>query len=373
MSVSFTGVIFNGGMSLDGGTPRTVEILAVGGGGGTAATSTASGYNVGQGGGGGGQVLFAAANIESGMPYVITVAAGGGAFASPSPSAIGSAGSNTSISGPTISVISYGGGGGGSRKSLPIGAFPGGPGFNGGGGANGLLGGFSAPQSPGDTLAGQAVYANPYGSGYPGGNGWSNPTSSPGSGQPANYDVLNQTSGGGGGPEGAGEPARTRINYNNPVGYRNTLDVNTMNRGGGGTHIPTDWGGSPTTYFANGGSGGFMISSNVPNWPVIFNGTYGSNTGSRTTGISSFPAPWASPVAIQYATSFGAGAAGAYGANNIGAPYSLTDAAGANGFVALRVPATQKPAVVVVGANTNPKLVNGNLLYQFTSSGYIIF
>jgi len=370
MSVSFTGVSFSGEMSLDGGTPKTVEILAVGGGGGTADTTTASGYNVGQGGGGGAQVLFASANIESGMPYVITVAAGGGAFASPSPNTIGSAGSNTSISGPTISVTSYGGGGGGSRKSLPVGAFPGGTGFNGGGGANGTLGPIASPGGP--TIGGQAVYANPYGSGYPGGDGWENPSAGP-PGYPQNYDVLNQTNGGGGGPQGAGEPARTRINYNNPVVFRNTLDVNTMNRGGGGTHIPTDWGGGPTTYFANGGSGGFMVNSNVPNWPFIQAGTYGSNTGSKVTGISSFPAPWASPVAIQYATSFGAGAAGAYGANNIGAPYSLTNAAGANGFVALRVPATQKPAVVVVGANTNPILVNGNLLYQFTSSGYIIF
>jgi hypothetical protein len=174
---------------------RDIEYLVVAGGGGGGYGRT--GNHVGGGGGAGG-LLYNTSRAVVGTTYVITVGAGGTAFAN---------GTNSSIIGDLLSVTTTGGGAGG-----------------GGGGANGFLGGINpTPGSNG-------------GSGGGGSGNQAGGTGIPGQGN--NGAIGGTDIGGGGGGGGAGAQG-----------------IRRESGGGGGIGRQFDITGADTYYAGGGGYG----------------------------------------------------------------------------------------------------------------------
>ena len=196
-----------------------IEYLVIGGGGGGGTVSSVPGGGGGAGGyrcsvvgesSGGGANAEPVVNLGAGT-YTITVGAGG--TGGPSDNTTGNQGSNSSISGPGISITSIGGGGGGGNQTTPT------SGGSGGGGQ----------ESDGIGASGTS------GQGYAGGNG----------SESGNY-------GGGGG--GAGEPGSTDGPGHGGDGVASTITGGTITRAGGGGSLAAGAGGGGTGSLANNGA-----------------------------------------------------------------------------------------------------------------------
>jgi len=191
--------------------PYDIQYLSIAGGGG----GGGNGDNQGGGGGGAGGYLTSTFTTSSYEQFVITVGSGGGSATSGN----GGNGTNSSIVGPNLSVVSIGGGAGSGWYSNPN---TGGS----GGGARGLNSTAGAPGTPGQGNAG----------------GSGSNTTSPRSG------------GGGGGAGSAGQNGvGGNLNTGNGGnGLASSITGSSVFRAGGGG------GGKDTTevYLTPGGSGG---------------------------------------------------------------------------------------------------------------------
>ena len=271
----------------------SVSTLVVAGGGGGGRDSYLSGAG---GGGGAGGLISSSVSFTSGITYSVTVGAGG---ASVSTGQKGNNGSNSVLSGGSISTqtaIGGGGGGGGSSAgNLSIGS-----GGSGGGGNNsnqpngasgtsgqGYAGGNYNDGGAGGGGGSSAVGGNAGGAGGVGGAG-GNGTASSITGTSVTY-----AGGGGGSSTGAGSGgtpgtggAGTGSSYSNYSATSAT--ANTGSGGGGGSN------GSYTTSGA-GGSGVVILSIPTVSYTGISTGsptitTSGSNTILKFTSSGTYTA-----------------------------------------------------------------------------------
>ena len=209
----------------------TAEVLVVGGGGG--------GGVVSGGGGGGGQVVETSAAVVAGQSFSISVGAGGAGsctnFANKVLSVAAQNGGNSSVSGPDISLIAYGGGAGGSGYPFSISASSGGSG-GGAFGQNGTGGTGLVDLGDGET--------------NDGGNG-------------VNLGGNTYSGGGGGGAGGKGVQATSNEKLENGEGKAN-----------GGAGIVSDITGE-TVWYGGGGGGGSSLNQHR----FAFGGIGGGGTG----------------------------------------------------------------------------------------------
>jgi hypothetical protein len=206
------------------------DFLVIGGGGG--------GASFGGGGGAGGFVYQTGITIEAGTYSVVVGTGGAPAFNSDQSDNFGINGTNSSITGSSLSIIAYGGGGGGGRGGLPIPE-----------GKDGASGGGGAPQDTGTQKpGGDAIYGS---QGNKGGSG----------------GVPQSWAGGGGG--GAG--------FSGDTGNAN------ITGGDGGDGLPCSITGTEI-YYAGGG-GGCMYSSGTPGNGGLGGGGNGGNIAIGVDGV----------------------------------------------------------------------------------------
>ena len=269
-------------------TSYQIRYLAVAGGGG-------GGYGPGTpktyigGGGGGGGVLQSQALLTIGVPYTITVGAGGNRTPSVCGSHVGGTGSNTTICGSGFSVTTYGGGGGGGGPAVP-----GTPGGSGGGGPNGLGGtsgtGVSGQGNPGGSCFALAP-TNPicsFGNGGGGGAG------SPGFKFPATgFTPTPTVYGGGQGGYGAISDISGTVQY--------------YSCGGGGTPgllgVAATGGYGLSTYGTGGPGRSTPVTGSVAGSPGIVIISYVSPTQKGTGGtVTSYSPPTSPSTVVQVHT-----------------------------------------------------------------------
>ena len=257
------------------GSPVQVDYLVVAGGGG-------GGGNVGGGGGAGGLVSATSVTMNTSIPYVITVGAGGnpgfGGIAAPTALTtilnIATNGKNSSIVGGALNVVAYGGGGGGNYNgALSVAGLNGGS----GGGAPGTGGGQDKPAGVG--VYPGSTYINAARQGYDGGIGI--------------YADSLGTGGGGGGSGGAGSAAVASTN-GTPGGVGTSSSITgsavTYATGGTGVFNAPNTGANGGLNTGNGGGGGALLGGCGGSGVVIisFPSSYTNEvvTGSPTLTIS---------------------------------------------------------------------------------------
>jgi hypothetical protein len=230
-----------------------IRYLVVAGGGG-------GGSDMGGGGGAGGYLAATSYSLPAGT-YTVTVGSGGAGGPAGSGQIAGAQGTNSSISGPGVSIVAIGGGGGGSRHdSAGAPATTGGS----GGGGSGQYGG--AAGTAGQGYAGGSSNGTwyPAGGGGAGGRGYNGPAHG---GEGKENDILGTNyywAGGGGGS-----------------GYTGT-GGNGGSGGGGGGAVSTTYGGSGLNSGSPGGGGSPNAQTNAPG------GAAGANTGGGGGGGSHY-------------------------------------------------------------------------------------
>jgi hypothetical protein len=290
-----------------GNPPTSIEALRVAGGGGSGAG----------GGGGGGVVYSSSVSVASAVSYTVTVGAGGvtgGAADVQTTPGRGGAGSNSNITGGSLSLTAAVGGGQGGIVDEA--------GFTGGSGG-GAGGGYGSTKSGGTPTSGQGFAGGAgVGGGYPG------------------------ASGGGGGAGAAG---------NNAVG-------GTPGAGGVGTSTYSAWGAatssgqnvSGTYYYAGGGGGSY------------FNGGDQVAAGGSGGGGSGVPYDFRNDT-TNYPTRHGLANTGGGGG---GVSAGRTGAGGGSGIVIIRYSSTFDDPSSYSGT----KYVSGGYKYfKFTSTGSVTF
>lgn len=292
--------------------PVTITYLVVAGGGGA-----------GRGGGGAGGVQQGNIVVTVGTTINLTVGRGG--TGGNAPLYIGTGGSNSSVSGNTISTItSVGGGGGGGGGITPPNAWgkPGGAGGGGGGGTS------AQPTAFG------VAFGAPGAQGVAGTQGW------PGApGDPASTPTINRNwaAGGGGGAGAAGAAGTSTVPSNSNV---------TGRGGNGGAGVQWPFTGS----FYGGGGGGAASSpvGGIPSFTMI-QGVGGSGGGGN-----------AGP----------AGGTGGNGGNNQGGggggTWNQTGGLGGTGFIGLAMLTRCFPGSAPGGSISTPPVSPG-----YTVLGYI--
>jgi len=253
------------------------DIMIVGGGGGGSGCPPTR-TEGGGGGGAGGVAHQYWVNLPS-FPgtYSITIGAGGAGGNHLNPTALGSNGSPSTFSSPTINNITAPGGGRGGSYPLAYGA-DGGCGGGGGNGPSCYRGNVSVPGGiyhEDITFPSNATYLNYMG--YPGGDG---------------VTATSQTGGGGGGAGQAGSPSRKDIS-SGPGG-----------NGGDGLSAFDGDNGVPTSYGEAYSAGGDqtvghpsapLFSPSVPD-PAIFKGRYfGGGGGGSSYGAGGLGGGGSSP------------------------------------------------------------------------------
>ena len=335
------------------GTTGNIEYLVVGGGGAGSTGKSNPTFGAGSGGGaggyrtnvpgetsGGGSPAEPALILTAGT-YTVTVGAGGAA----PPTTTISSGNSSNITGPGVSIISYGGGGGMSYN-VPV------PSANVGSGGGVIVSG-------GGTTGGTGTP----GQGYP---GLSNPTN----------QYPNQLGGGGGGAGGAASYGPYFPNGGFPFSWSTA---------GGTGKLSTAWqyqAPSPVgAQYAIGGSGGSMSSGNPA---VTTVGYYPASPGQRANSAGNGSS--LSYTRYPGATNTGDGGGGG-GVNNPGDPGDGHGGDGGSGIVIIRYPFTAQyftnlstSASVLLGDNIIFNLsvlnANGATLYYSTdgnaNSSYFI-
>ena len=302
-----------------GDAPATVEYVVVaGGGGGGLGGGGAGGYRssvTGENSGGGGSAETAL--TVSATSYTISVGAGG-VGANTWPTAIGSDGVDSSISGPDITTVtSTKGGGGGGNGSHGNGR----PGGSGGGSGN-------QPYTVGAGTANQ---------GYAGGDS-----------RPAAY-----SGGGGGGAGGVGGNAPS-----NPVGGVGGIGLRTT-IAGPSYPIGTDGPGPTTGGWLSGGGGGQAY----PGAPV----TAGSGgAGGGGTGSTGPTANLSSATSGQAST--GGGGGGAYLGNSSNGP----GGSGGSGIVIVRYQIDSSQSGSAKASGGSISYYGSKTIHAFTSSGNFV-
>ena len=269
-------------------TSYQIRYLAVAGGGG-------GGYGPGTpktyigGGGGGGGVLQSQALLTIGVPYTITVGAGGNRTPSVCGSHVGGTGSNTTICGSGFSVTTYGGGGGGGGPAVP-----GTPGGSGGGGPNGIGGtsgtGVSGQGNPG----GSCFLLAPTNPACNLGNGGGGGAGSPGFKFPATgFTPTPTVYGGGQGGYGAISDISGTVQY--------------YSCGGGGTPgllgVAATGGYGLSTYGTGGPGRSTPVTGSVAGSPGIVIISYVSPTQKGTGGtVTSYSPPTSPSTVVQVHT-----------------------------------------------------------------------
>ena len=292
-----------------GNPPTSIEALRVAGGGGSGAG----------GGGGGGVVYSSSVSVASAVSYTVTVGAGGatgGAADVQTTPGRGGAGSNSNITGGSLSLTAAVGGGQGGIVDET--GFAGGSGGGGGGGYGvGNKAGGAATSGQGNSGG------SGYGGGYPG------------------------QSGGGGGAGAVGG---------------NALSNGTPGAGGVGTSTYSAWGAatssgqnvSGTYYYAGGGGGSY------------FNGGDQVAAGGSGGGGSGVPYDFRNDT-TNYPTRHGLANTGGGGG---GVSAGRTGAGGGSGIVIIRYSSTFDDPSSYSGT----KYVSGGYKYfKFTSTGSVTF
>jgi hypothetical protein len=282
-------------------TTYSAEFLVIAGGGG-------GGYGTGSGGGGaggyrnsyltetsgGGGTSEATITLNAGTVYTITVGAGGAS--SDSPSARGTSGVNSSLSGSDITTITSSGGGGGASFTQTASS-----GGSGGGGedATGYTAGASGTANQGYAGGNGVANADQAGGGGGGAgavgvNGVSpNTAGAGGAGLASSITGSSVTRGGGGGGStyqgtlgaggtgGGGSGSR----YNSPQINRTSGTANTGGGGGGGDRGTPNAGGSgvvilrvPTANYSGTTTGSPTVTTDGSDKVIVFNAS-GSYTG----------------------------------------------------------------------------------------------
>ena len=302
----------------------SAQLLLVGGGGGG---------GVWGGGGGAGQVQFATVSLTAGQTYSITVGNGGLSMKLPPNPAVYKGG-DSSITGPGISMTSYGGAGGAgidwsglasitAWDSNPMNAYSTAPyGSGGGGWFRGDLP-HCLPSGPGCTASATSFCSA-------GGDGISG------------YSFYNEPSGGGGGAGGVGK----------------TATVPTSGDGGPGLLWPYSG-----LYYAGGGGGcgscnGRVVAS-TPNPPGFGGRGGGGAGGSCSIGSAGVADPLSNGVVGAIHTGSGGGG-GSYGKNacvNNNPCYAGAGGKGGSGIAILAVPVLSLLQNPIAAASTIDILV----------------
>lgn len=268
-------------------TSYQIRYLAVAGGGGGGYGPGSPKTTVGGGGGGGG-FLQSQALLTIGVPYTITVGAGGNRTPSVCGAHVGGTGSNTTICGSGFSVTTYGGGGGGGGPAVS-----GTPGGSGGGGPNGLGGtsgtGVSGQGNPGGSCFALAP-TNPtcnFGNGGGGGAG------SPGFKFPATGFTSPTVFGGGQGGYGAISDISGTVQYYSCGGGGASVNNGVAATGGYGL----------STYGTGGPGRSTPVTGSVAGSPGIVIISYVSPTQKGTGGtVTSYSPPTSPSTVVQVHT-----------------------------------------------------------------------
>jgi len=249
--------------------------LVAGGGG---AGATPAGFTGGTGAGGGaGGYLTGVTTLVPGATYTMTVGAGGSGITS-TVYYSGNSGSNSSMVGSTINILSIGGGGGGCYSDGNTGR----NGGSGGGAGYGQTGGPGSGTTGQGNAGGNCTNSAPYGSGGGGGAtqvGFDGGSVSGNGGNGASSTISGTAvyyCGGGGGGGGSGYATAGSGGLGgggNGAAFQNNGGSGTANRGGGGGSS-----GSASGVTVTGGSGGSG---------VIIISYQGSQRGSGGTVTSS--------------------------------------------------------------------------------------
>ena len=356
--MNLTGMQLISGLQFINGiqNPGFVDVLIVAGGGGGGAIHIAPFGGAYGGGGGAGGVITSSLQVGTGTH---TVVVGGGGDRGPAGNGPESTpyrynGSNSYISGPRGTTISYGGGMGAGAATMTI---P--PAIVGsGGGGNG---GWNIP----DNTANQPNYAGTPGQGFPGGiHATSSPAGGGGAdqaGTPAGAPGAGFT----GGKGGDGRPSwitGANVIYGGGGG------------GGGGSVGFTDGGGRGGLGGGGGGSGGSgsNFGANIAGGGNLISGYYSVVGTYENTPVGSY-----GPGAVNSGGGGGGGSHSQYQPeyNNQSAPPSVDGGrwlggSGGSGIVVLRHPVASSIGTVTGGGNV---LYDGstNVVYVFTSSGTI--
>lgn len=230
----------------------TADILVVAGGGGGGTDGA-----LGGGGGAGGVVYSASQSLASGVSYTCTVGSGGvgGVWNG----ALSTQGSNSSVTGGSLSLTAAVGGGRGGGTSTSGTGGSSGAGGSGGSGGGGM--GYWTPNGGGSPTSGQ---------GYGGGSGATNPNFGTGGGGGAGVAGTNG-SGGNGGAGGVG--TSTYSSWGAATGYgQNVLGTYYFAGGGGGA-------GTGSSAAGGYGGGGAGLYGSVPANAVSNTGGGGGGAG----------------------------------------------------------------------------------------------
>ena len=392
--------ILGGSLKNDVVTPAgyTIQVLLVGGGGGGGyKVISAPDQNGGAGGGGGGEVAYVRANLTPGVPYSVSVGAGGGNesnnFAN-NPGNSSSFGANVLTSleynrsntlaneGPWIPIASVsalgGGGGAHTRASAPTTLFS--PGFQGqyaaipgdprsfkcGNGGGGSAGNRRVPSNPalgnapggaggGSWIDGGTTPNFQQSIGAPGGSGTETRR---GTGLPNSTSGRTGAGGGGGGalrgggslgaPSGTGQPGNQ-----GPTVSPYTNKGDNGGSGGAGQPFPLNGG----VYGGGGGGGGGQTTLTSTGLSGAGGSGGGGNGG---TGQSGQP----NTLTNGSTNTGGGGGGGSIGSGGPGA-------SGGSGIVILVIPTPNYPGAYGPIAST-PPLAPGKTLLTYTSTGTYI-
>jgi hypothetical protein len=223
----------------------------------------AGGFRTSAGTSGGGASAESAVNIKKGLPFTVTVGAGGASLSRTNATGSGNNGSNSVFA----SITSIGGGGGGRN------------------GFDGLSGG-SGGGAGVDTTQANLGGAGTSGQGFVGGNAFFSATAN------------ERGAGGGGGAGQAGGNAVANVAGNGGNGVASTITGSPETRAGGGGGTRTSGAGNTTS---SGGSGGGTGGVAVSSGPAT-SGNASVNTGSGSGGAMT-------PTTTEAATS-GSGGSG---------------------------------------------------------------
>ena len=252
----------------------TADILVVAGGGG-------GGGAHGGGGGAGGLIVNSTVSLANGTGYTCTIGSGG---AGSSTSAAGTNGTNSNVTGGSLSLTAAVGGGGGGTYS-GTGTSAGSNGGSGGGGSN-----------------------------YPGNTVYSGGTATSGQGNAGGNSSGNQAGGGGGGGGGSGAVGAVGVN-------QGTLSQGGGQGGAGGAGVNTysSWlsatGLGVSGYIAGGGGGG---SYSGPTYTTYVASAGGSGGGGNGGYVNSSYTPQASVAGTANTGSGGGGGSGNGGTGSSG-------------------------------------------------------
>ena len=285
-----------------------METLVIAGGGSGSSP-------MGGGGGAGGLVYTSSVVLEEGVTYTVTVGAGG---AQVNEGTTGIQGSNSNITGDSLSLTAAVGGGGGGR-------------WNATSPTSGGSGGGGAPNTGGGTETASQ--------GFAGGSG--------------SQVGVNFQAGGGGGSAEAG----------NTDGQRDGGDgLDTYSAWGAATSTGQNSGG--TYYYAGGGGGGFYLDTGGTPSAASAGGLGGGGYGGRGNSGNSIVVAGA-PGTDN--TGGGGGGSGVYG----GSGGDRTGKAGGSGIIIMRYNGT----ITAASTTGSPSRVvsGGYTYYTFTGNGSITF